>query len=358
MENKGLLFIPDISGFTRFVNQTDIEHSSLIIQELLEVLINSNDTGLVVSEVEGDAILFYKFGECPPLETVYKQVQKMFCDFHKRLTIYDSHRFCQCDACNTAKDLTLKVITHYGEFTGYTVKNFSKLIGKDVIVAHQLLKNDIEQHEYWLVTDNILQSDAAPGLAAWMKWDRSHKATENGDISFHYTHLGELKNEIEPEPPVQLEIDKKVKVLSVSKEFDAEIIHLFHATGDFRYRHQWQEGVKEVQEVSHFLPRVGMRYKRIGDKERSYFYASSYSFDPEHIEFSETDEKKRAATHFTLEKTGENKTKLTVDYFLRKNIMAPALFNLFEKRKMQESFERSLDNLQRLVKEIKLPGEN
>ena len=36
MENKGLLFIPDISGFTRFVNETEIDHSRLIIQELLE----------------------------------------------------------------------------------------------------------------------------------------------------------------------------------------------------------------------------------------------------------------------------------------------------------------------------------
>src|SRR5689334_13434266 len=118
MENKGLLFIPDISGFTRFVNQTDIEHSRLIIQELLEVLINSNETDLVVSEIEGDAILFYKFGERPSLETVYKQVEKMFCEFHRRLIIYDNHRFCYCAACNTAAELTLKVITHYGEFTG------------------------------------------------------------------------------------------------------------------------------------------------------------------------------------------------------------------------------------------------
>jgi len=68
MENKGLLFIPDISGFTRFINETEIDHSRLIIQELLELLINANDVGLEISEIEGDAILFYKFGETPQLE--------------------------------------------------------------------------------------------------------------------------------------------------------------------------------------------------------------------------------------------------------------------------------------------------
>jgi hypothetical protein len=36
MENKELLFIPDISGFTRFVNDSEINHSRLIIQELLD----------------------------------------------------------------------------------------------------------------------------------------------------------------------------------------------------------------------------------------------------------------------------------------------------------------------------------
>ena len=65
MENKGLLFIPDISGFSKFVNNVEIDHSRMIVQELLEILINSNKIGLEVSEVEGDAILFYKFGSSP-----------------------------------------------------------------------------------------------------------------------------------------------------------------------------------------------------------------------------------------------------------------------------------------------------
>ena len=130
MENRGLLFIPDISGFTKFVNQTEIEHSRIIIQELLEILINANQIGLELSEIEGDAILFYKFGKAPDLKDLYKQVEKMFCEFHRSLIAYDRSRFCYCKACNLAIDLTLKVITHYGEFTGYNVKNFNKLIGK------------------------------------------------------------------------------------------------------------------------------------------------------------------------------------------------------------------------------------
>src|SRR5687768_12580074 len=175
MEKRGLIFIPDISGFTRFVNETEIEHSRQIIQELLEIIINANEIGLEISEIEGDAILFYKYGDAPDLNELYKQVEKMFCEFHRQLIAYEKHRLCQCTACKSAANLTLKVISHYGEFTGYNVKNFNKLIGKDIIVAHQLLKNDIEQHEYWLVTDGLGGDKISDDLPAKLNWNRSEE---------------------------------------------------------------------------------------------------------------------------------------------------------------------------------------
>ena len=50
MENTGLIFIPDISGFTKFIQEVEISHSRLIIQELLETLINANQIGLKISK--------------------------------------------------------------------------------------------------------------------------------------------------------------------------------------------------------------------------------------------------------------------------------------------------------------------
>jgi hypothetical protein len=250
----------------------------------------------------------------------------------------------------------LKIITHYGEFTGYNVRNFSKLIGKDIIVAHQLLKNDIEQHEYWLITKNLLQDDPPAGLAQWMKWNSSAKRTESGEISFHYTQLSPLKNEITPEPLPRLELSKKAKMISLSQEYDRDIITMFHATGDFTYRSRWQEGVKAAEEVGHFLPRVGMRCRFIMENGEVIIYASGYSYSPERIEFSETDEKKERATYYLLEKTGDNKTKLTLDFYIEKKIVSQILFKLASKKKMEDSLRKSLLNLKELVKEIKLPA--
>jgi hypothetical protein len=357
MENKGLLFIPDISGFTQFINSTEIEHSRLIIQELLEILINANQIGLEVSEIEGDAILFYKYGELPNLEELYKQIERMFREFHGHLLAYDYRKYCQCKACTSAIGLSLKVITHYGEFTGYKVKNFSKLIGKDVIVAHQLLKNEIDQHEYWLVTPPLAEQDNPPaGFSRWMKWNSSAKETENGRILFHYTQLGELKNEITPEPFPQLDLSKKVKMISASKEYDTDIITLFHAAGDFNYRNRWLEGVKKVEEVNHFLPRIGMKCRYILDSGEVNIYSNSYSFSPERIEFSETDEKKKSTTYFTIEKKDNGKAKLIIDFYVKRNIQESAIFKLTKKKKMEELYNKSLLNLKELVKEIKIPA--
>jgi len=356
MENKGLLFIPDISGFTRFINETEIDHSRLIIQELLELLINTNTTGLEISEIEGDAILFYKFGDAPKLEDVYKQVQDMFCAFHRQLNAYEYRRFCQCKACNAAINLTLKVVTHYGEFTGYNVKNFQKLLGKDVIVAHQLLKNDIDQHEYWLVTDNLLKEEP-PQLAGWMEWNSSAKQTDNGAIAFRYTQLSPLKSDVQPEPFPVMQLAKKKKVLSLTGEYDVAIIPLFHATGNFSYRSSWQEGVLEVEEFSHLLPRLGMRSRCVFENGETIIYASSYSFSTDHIEFSDTDEETDYTTYYTLDTSGPGRTKLAVDIYIPNKIFAETIFKLKKKKSLEKRWQQSLKNLTHFVKEIQLPEE-
>lgn len=357
MENKGLLFIPDISGFTRFVNEVEVEHSRFIIQDLLEILVNTNLIGLEISEIEGDAILFYKYGEPPGLQQLYEQVAQMFCAFHRHLISYEYRRICQCKACVSAASLTLKVITHYGEFTGYDVKHFHKLIGKDVIIAHQLLKNDIRNHEYWLVTKSLSPDKPPADPMQHMEWNNGARKTESGEIAFHYTQLGQLRKDIQPEP-VRPELSDKVKMLSVSKEYETPVKVLFYTTVHLEFRHRWQTGVKSVEEIDHIIPGVGSRHRCELENGEIMIYFSSFSYDPEkRITFSETDENGKYSTYYILEKTGDNKTRLTLEFYLKKNSVRQLIFKLTKKKKMKETFHKSLLNLEELVKEIKLPAE-
>lgn len=153
MESNALIFIPDISGFTEFVTQTETQHSSHIIAELLEEIIGVNSIGLQVSEIEGDAVLFYKKGTPPTLNDILEQSKNMFKAFHYYLKIIDRDNVCHCGACRSASKLTLKFIVHFGTLKEVVVQNFAKIMGSDVILAHRLLKNNIPNNEYILLTD-------------------------------------------------------------------------------------------------------------------------------------------------------------------------------------------------------------
>ena len=356
MATTGLLFIPDISGFTKFINQTEIEHSRLIIQELLEILINANETGLEISEIEGDAILFYKYGSPPAPEALYRQVEKMFCEFHRNLLVYEQTRYCQCAACKSTNTLTLKVITHYGEFTGYTVKNFNKLIGKDIIVAHQLLKNDIDQHEYWLITDNLIREALPAGFPQVMQWKNSSKQTETGTIPFQYALLSDLRNRISTEPIPAPDLTGKKKVFLHSEEYQTDIITMFHASGGFNHRHRWLEGVIQVKELNHFLPRVGMRCKCIMKNGETTTYAASYRYSEDRIEFTETDDLRKDVTYYLLEKVKTGVTRFTLEYFIPENIVSRLGYLFGKKRNLEKRLRKSMQNLHGLVKELYVPS--
>jgi hypothetical protein len=149
-----------------------------------------------------------------------------------------------------------------------------------------------------------------------------------------------------------LELSEKVKMISVSQEFETDIITLFHGAGDFNYRSRWQEGVKAVDEINHLLPRVGTRCRCVLDNGEVVIYASSYVYTPERIEFSETDEKKNSSAYYILEKTAKNKTRLTLDFYVKKSIPRQIIFKLTQKKKLEQKFQRSLRNLSELVKGI------
>ncbi len=351
MNNSGLLFIPDISGFTKFVNETEIEHSRYIIGELLESIINSNKMGLIISEIEGDAVLFYRYGKIPSLEEIYSQVESMFCNFQRQLKNYETRRACQCNACTAAINLSLKVICHYGEFSNYNVKEYSKLIGKDVIIAHQLLKNDIDLHEYWLVTNNLFnENEISRSLPTWINWQQGSKQTGESEMSFHYSMLSQLKENVTPDPVSELSLgDKGIKVISHSKIIDAPMLTVLSIVGNFSLRSKWMEGVKSVDQVSHPINHVGVKHRSFQGNKAIIFYSSSFTQTNDTFSYSETDEKKTISIFFALKKLAESKTLLVIDYYRKKDPVSLVYFNLFQRRELVKRLAVSMENIETLA---------
>src|SRR5207249_172412 len=107
---------------------------------------------------------------------------------------------------------------------------------------------------------------------------------------------------------------------------------------------------------NHFLPRVGTRSRCIMEDGEVYIYASSCSYQSDKIEFSETDEQKKNVTCFMLEKIAPNKTKLTLDYYIKKSPGSQLLFAMLKQKKMNASLSKSLSSLDALSKEVRLPA--
>ncbi|MCK5342188.1 MAG: DUF2652 domain-containing protein, partial [Candidatus Heimdallarchaeota archaeon] len=204
-EARSLILIPDISGFTDFVQQTEKLHSKHIISELLELLLKANILDLRVAEIEGDAIFFYKEGYIPKPEELSNQVRNMFISFHSHLRSYDAYRICQCGACSTASGLSLKFIVHIGSFDFIKIKNFKKPHGEDVILAHKLLKNNIKNSEYLLLTENVIHAfpDQQPVIIKDSQeiFDGSMKYKSLGSIRYRYIPLNPLHKEVKELPP-------------------------------------------------------------------------------------------------------------------------------------------------------------
>jgi hypothetical protein len=279
----------------------------------------------------------------------------MFCNFHKKIKNYEARRVCQCSACASAINLSLKVITHYGQFSTYNVKDFSKLIGKDVIVAHQLLKNNIDLHEYWLVTSDLYKTkQQVRNLPEWINWLEGNKQTENGEIMFHYSMLTPLKQNVEPDAIPEFGLgENKTMAISISKTIDADLMTVFKTMGDFSLRPKWQEGVRDIDQISHPIYHIGLRYRCISDKGAENVYVSSFTQRADVISLSETNEEKTGSLYVTLKPVTGNNTLITFEYYIRKNLFSQMNFALFMKTKFEKSFKRSLDNLELLIKERK-----
>ena len=146
---KAIYFMPDISGFTKFVNNTELEHGVHIISELLELLIDNTTIDLQLAEIEGDSLFMFT-SKIPNYQQLIAQATKMLEAFHKHTRSYENKRICNCGSCRTTTNLELKFLVHYGDLTFIKVKDFVKPYGSDVIKIHRLLKNNVPVNEYIL----------------------------------------------------------------------------------------------------------------------------------------------------------------------------------------------------------------
>lgn len=183
-----LLCIPDISGFTKFMSSANFELSSKVIPSLLNKIVYSNEIGLKISEIEGDAVLFYRNGELPDLEDLVSQCKFFYTEFYKQLHTLRARYNKDKDSDSIPETLSLKIVLHYGKEVGLVpVGKRIKLIGEDVITAHRLLKNDIDTNEYILLSEKLLSNYDRKKVNDSFDWS----ALKKGELEVE--HIGKVR---------------------------------------------------------------------------------------------------------------------------------------------------------------------
>ncbi len=262
-----LLFIPDISGFTEFVNRTEVVHGRHVVAELLELVIDSDTLGMTVSEVEGDAVLFYGEGTVPSLEDLADQARGMFEAFHARLKEFEARRICDCGACRTAHTLSLKIVAHAGPIEFLNVKQFRKPFGPEVILAHRLLKNDVESNEYLLVTETLLETGS--GVSAptprgtssdWGSWVEGVTDYDDfGPVVYRVLPLSPLLEGI-PDPPRLPSFPRTRRPIVRDTFVDRPCADLFELVSNLDLRLLWNPSVDELRYDADRVNRVGTKH--------------------------------------------------------------------------------------------------
>jgi len=155
MENsaKGTIYIVDISGYSNFVKKTAHNDGARIVPDLLNAIIRANNLSLRISEIEGDAILFYHFGPAYRVNDILSQFERMLVAFNQEIKSLEA-RFPQVTR------LSIKLVAHYGEISNFFVGGFYKLYGQTLVEAHRLLKNNIGLNTYALITEEYTRAQA------------------------------------------------------------------------------------------------------------------------------------------------------------------------------------------------------
>lgn len=169
-ERKGVLLIADISGYTEYLEGTELAHAQGIISQLLDALIHAAGESFEVAKLEGDAVFFLAEDQGLAPDGLRDGVHRMFEAFHARQAAITSTNACRCRGCVCACKLGIKFVAHHGSFGEHVVHGFREVIGPEVILVHRLLKNTIGLREYAAFTVALLErwGEAAPAV------DRRH----------------------------------------------------------------------------------------------------------------------------------------------------------------------------------------
>ena len=159
---NGYLVLADISGYTFFLAQTELEHADIALSHLLEAIVSQLNSRLTIAKLEGDAVFAYvEESQLPSGQALLDLIDNTYGAFRKQADELYQQSTCPCKACRAIPTLDLKFMVHHGDFVVQQVAGIKDLLGTDVNLVHRLMKNHVADSTGWrgyaLFTDQGLQ---------------------------------------------------------------------------------------------------------------------------------------------------------------------------------------------------------
>lgn len=253
----GFFVIADISGYTSFLSGTELEHAQAIVEELTKRILEHIQPPFKLVKLEGDAVFYYAPAELfPEAERLVEHIEASYCDFRGHILKVQRLSNCQCRACASMHTLDLKFFAHYGEYMIQKLPGTADdIVGRDVIVVHRLLKNNVTQkmglRGYALMTNTCLeQIGKFPSLTP-------HTETYDhiGDVPCAVYDLRDYEQRLREARRVYLEPQDADYIYERIVKTSPELLWSFII--DPQRRLQWQ-AIKEVKNTRNSSGRMGV----------------------------------------------------------------------------------------------------
>jgi hypothetical protein len=239
--------IADISGYTGYLAEVELEHAQDILADLVGAVVTALRPNFRLAKLEGDAAFTFMTAEKVDGSMLLDTIERCYFGFRRRRRDVRQATSCDCNACVRIPDLDLKFVVHHGTAILHKVAGRQELVGQDVIVVHRLLKNDVveklDMHAYALISQACIDaSDLDPAALGMIEHSETYDRI--GDVPAWAHDLERRWQEEEARGRVMVSPEESILIVSVPTTVPPQVAWEFITKPGQRM--SWQPWVTEV----------------------------------------------------------------------------------------------------------------
>ena len=245
---EGCLLLADITGYTAYLQGTELEHAQDVLADLLETIISCVEPPFEVSKLEGDAVFAHMPSTVIDAPMLFDTIESTYFAFRRRLRDVVNGTTCDCDACVLIPSLDLKFVVHSGTYVVRTIARTEELTGADVVLVHRLLKGsarDIVGKDAYLVLTRATL-DAIDGNAAALGLSEHVESLDVGETEVFIANLEDRWKVEEGRTHTAISVESADGVFRTVLPGTPQ--EAWPYLTDPRKRLEWQEGLTAIGE--------------------------------------------------------------------------------------------------------------